>query len=376
MAERNRFFCPECDRGLSVPTEIAGKKIKCPQCATMIVVPAEGETDLVEQSKPNRVCPSCSASLAADAVLCVKCGLDLRTGKKLATSVSPAKSATPTVHPKLKGTTPGARKWYAPRVETAPARVLCCGKCSQEFWINNDATFIAWKDIINELQRNGTDVDSLPSGHHLFSDAVAQTSFEALPPEAADAERRRNLARLKQAADEPKREWFCLSCGAANRYGPPLDVSLDHLLDVLVKVFDMLVNNESRLRIGMDEEDMPLGRPKIFLSFHQHDPPSYVCDKLAQYGEVRSLTVAKAKGDELRLDVNRVVWLSKDSCVATGASNNAVIKLYLVRRVGRWRAKEMRSLFESYTLHGFARELYNEYGPAVLKALGLPVPNQ
>ncbi|MBI1830208.1 MAG: hypothetical protein HYR84_02010 [Planctomycetes bacterium] len=380
MAERIRFFCPECDRGLSVPPEHAGKRIKCPQCAEAIVVPSEGETALIEQAAsektPGRTCPSCSAALASEAVLCVQCGLDLRTGKKLASAVSQDKPAAPTANPLLKGVSPAARKWYAPKVTQPPARVLRCEKCAQEFWINNDSTFLSWKEIIDELQKRGTDVRNLPSGRHLFCDAVACAFFEALPAENAEAERRRNLDRLQRAADDPRREWICLSCGAANTYGAPaaysLDVAVEDLLDVLVSVFETLLKTEFRLQLGSEAE----GRPKIYLSYHQHDPPFYVRDFIAPLGDVRSLTVPKATGAELTLEASKVIWLSKQACVATGACNNAVVKLQLVRKAGRWQAKEMWSLFESYRLHGLVRELYDLYGPVVLKVLGVDVGNQ
>jgi hypothetical protein len=63
-----------------------GAKVRCPRCGTTFkpaaaaAPPADAGTLALA---PERRCPECQAALAPNAVLCVGCGLDLRTGKKL-----------------------------------------------------------------------------------------------------------------------------------------------------------------------------------------------------------------------------------------------------------------------------------------------------
>ena len=44
----------------------------------------------------SRQCPSCESAIADDAVLCIQCGLDLRSGDHLVTDVSAASEAADT----------------------------------------------------------------------------------------------------------------------------------------------------------------------------------------------------------------------------------------------------------------------------------------
>jgi hypothetical protein len=62
--------------------------VRCPRCGTTFApaaVPAPlADAGILELApEPERRCPECQAVLAPNAVLCVNCGLDLRTGKKL-----------------------------------------------------------------------------------------------------------------------------------------------------------------------------------------------------------------------------------------------------------------------------------------------------
>jgi len=65
--------CPNCAQCFEAPDGIAGRKARCGACKTVFVVPAPG----VETTRP---CPNCGAVLAADAILCAKCGLNLEMG--------------------------------------------------------------------------------------------------------------------------------------------------------------------------------------------------------------------------------------------------------------------------------------------------------
>ena len=117
-------FCPQCKETYHVKDELAGKRGKCRKGHVLVVPELDAgvspfafsaeETrsfhdpkSLAEpissggkgraSDRAGKSCPSCRASLSANAVLCVGCGFDLRTGKKL----SPAKThkaGTPTAY--------------------------------------------------------------------------------------------------------------------------------------------------------------------------------------------------------------------------------------------------------------------------------------
>lgn len=103
------YHCPGCQKKLSLPTEAAGKRLKCPGCGTVFALPAAApaaprppqgaqnsnvrlgaSAPSVARSEPAGLpaaaaknCPSCQAQLSVEAAICVNCGLDLRSGKKL-----------------------------------------------------------------------------------------------------------------------------------------------------------------------------------------------------------------------------------------------------------------------------------------------------
>jgi hypothetical protein len=71
---------PQCGAVMRLPPEMTpGVILRCPRCglefpAADVVAPAP---------PPERRCPSCQAMLAQQAVLCIECGFNLRTGEKL-----------------------------------------------------------------------------------------------------------------------------------------------------------------------------------------------------------------------------------------------------------------------------------------------------
>ena len=67
--------CPNCRRVLKVGDELEGKQAQCPECGQNLTVPVRPKADLVA------ACPSCGANMPADAVFCVECGYDRRSGK-------------------------------------------------------------------------------------------------------------------------------------------------------------------------------------------------------------------------------------------------------------------------------------------------------
>ena len=127
------FACPTCGKVLKLRDEAAGKKGRCPYCKEVITVPEASlaQDDLIEivpadapkkppvlpprPPKPSvstpappaappaeatKPCPDCGKPLGEKAVICVNCGLNLKTGKKLQTvfeqpKPEPAKPAEP-----------------------------------------------------------------------------------------------------------------------------------------------------------------------------------------------------------------------------------------------------------------------------------------
>jgi hypothetical protein len=122
MGATGSFSCDACGKTYAWKPEIAGKRVKC-KCGGKLTVPAtdpaavaddapEGFDDLMaladgvpaqEESyappvatsakaatarpaKAGAVCPSCSSPVDAAAVICINCGHNLKTGKKLKTA--------------------------------------------------------------------------------------------------------------------------------------------------------------------------------------------------------------------------------------------------------------------------------------------------
>lgn len=96
-----KFFCPECGKAIEVERDLAGSDSFCPHCNQGITIPdLDSELTTAHQpvesprpqlrSQQNKSCPKCHKAVGADAVICVNCGTDLRTGKefKLAPSFS------------------------------------------------------------------------------------------------------------------------------------------------------------------------------------------------------------------------------------------------------------------------------------------------
>ena len=113
MAEsaQPKFACPSCGRQFTWKPELAGRSAKC-KCGNTIKVPAQPAAagvpaaaenpldgyDFQEPAPPPKRaaaaapaaaaglrCPSCRNPLAAGAVICVHCGFNLKTGKRMST---------------------------------------------------------------------------------------------------------------------------------------------------------------------------------------------------------------------------------------------------------------------------------------------------
>jgi hypothetical protein len=97
--------CPSCSASLELegtPSEWNGRELACPECGAAITL-ADG---IPPSTMP---CPGCRANLPPDAVVCVACGTDLRTGKRLETVVggaapSPSGPCRPAARRESRGT--------------------------------------------------------------------------------------------------------------------------------------------------------------------------------------------------------------------------------------------------------------------------------
>jgi hypothetical protein len=78
------FKCGTCGKHLVIDNAGAGQTINCPDCNASMTIP----------SNPNalppmgRNCSSCGAAINQDAVICINCGVHLKTGIKLQSSES------------------------------------------------------------------------------------------------------------------------------------------------------------------------------------------------------------------------------------------------------------------------------------------------
>ncbi len=73
------FECT-CGQRLEVENEHAGRQAKCPACGMSIIIPYP--------TPEESTCPACGKPMEDDAVICIECGFNKKTGRKLATAAS------------------------------------------------------------------------------------------------------------------------------------------------------------------------------------------------------------------------------------------------------------------------------------------------
>ena len=102
-SQRIKVTC-SCQAQLLAPRKSVGKRVKCPKCSKILMVPDPGSTldrmiysladeeynnpPLEQQPPPpqpvatekGKLCPKCNGEMTADAVFCVKCGFHLESG--------------------------------------------------------------------------------------------------------------------------------------------------------------------------------------------------------------------------------------------------------------------------------------------------------
>jgi len=86
----------KCGQQLQVQEEHAGKQVQCPVCQAVMVVSAPEAFTAATVTNEFKHCPDCGNRLPREAVVCVNCGLDFQTGKRLQTKVK--KSAKKAEH--------------------------------------------------------------------------------------------------------------------------------------------------------------------------------------------------------------------------------------------------------------------------------------
>src|SRR5262245_43431015 len=81
-----RFSCT-CGKPLQVKDEQAGTRARCPFCRAVVSVPAgaQEEPESLPGVVPFMTCPKCKAEWPPETVVCVGCGYNFKTGKKLKT---------------------------------------------------------------------------------------------------------------------------------------------------------------------------------------------------------------------------------------------------------------------------------------------------
>jgi hypothetical protein len=72
-----------CGKRFQVMDELAGRKARCPSCQELVRVPGEKaqERDAGYALEDIRKCPECKREWPGEAVICVQCGYNFKTGK-------------------------------------------------------------------------------------------------------------------------------------------------------------------------------------------------------------------------------------------------------------------------------------------------------
>jgi len=77
-----RFECPHCDKRLRVAAKAAGKRVRCPKCTKLVVVPDQSEAEELSDPAASRLLWPWLAGSGAVLVLLVGLGIWLTTGTK------------------------------------------------------------------------------------------------------------------------------------------------------------------------------------------------------------------------------------------------------------------------------------------------------
>lgn len=91
-----------CGKQFNVKEELAGKRGKCTACGRVLSVPTPAPAFDQEKASPShqRACRTCRKALQPNAVICLHCGHDLRTGNQLPHAESTPLAAPPPGRPR------------------------------------------------------------------------------------------------------------------------------------------------------------------------------------------------------------------------------------------------------------------------------------
>ena len=83
-----RANCPQCGRVYRLADDAVGKKAKCKSCdmpfdVRPLPAPQTGSQAESQPSTPTKPCPDCDEPMSTEAVICVQCGYDKRTRRKI-----------------------------------------------------------------------------------------------------------------------------------------------------------------------------------------------------------------------------------------------------------------------------------------------------
>lgn len=81
-----QFKCRHCQQHLEAGDDMAGMEFECSACGGSINVPAASTVQASRFQSPatppdTKLCPECKNEISVNAVICVNCGLNLKTGK-------------------------------------------------------------------------------------------------------------------------------------------------------------------------------------------------------------------------------------------------------------------------------------------------------
>ena len=157
----SHFECPSCKGSFNLSSSISGEGFKCPNCKTVTQVQTE------EANVPRRTCPSCLVAVGQDAIICVNCGLNLKTGMTVKSSV-----AQP-----LPGLTSATRRTKIPVKILITMAVIAVGCYGAKLVVNK-----FWNNQQNDAAVSSSGVKVAPANSFDFFDSEADARADSLYP--------------------------------------------------------------------------------------------------------------------------------------------------------------------------------------------------